>query len=75
MTTQTQSIVNQSLSLSAEERAFVANALLQSLEENPFNYENEWAQVANNRSKEIKEGTVKTLTEEEFRSGIKLPNA
>jgi len=75
MSVQTQSIVNQSLSLSPEERAFVANALLQSLEEKPYSYENEWAEVAQKRSQEIKEGKVTPLSHEEFKSSIKLPNA
>jgi hypothetical protein len=74
MSTQTQLIVNQSLSLSPEERAFVANALLQSLEDNPYTFETEWAKVAHQRSQEIKSGKVTPVSHKDFLSSIKLPN-
>ena len=65
MTASSQAIANQALSLSAEERAFVANALLQSLEKQPFSCEAEDS-VVQKRISELKSGKVKALSHDEF---------
>ena len=71
----TQVVANQALALSPEDRALVANLILQSLEAQPTTYDKEWEELSLKRSQEIKNGKVKPLSQKEFDKGIRLPNA
>ena len=66
MTALAQSLANQAFMLSAEDRAFLANAILQSLENQPISYDSEWEQVVTKRMDEVKSGKVLLLGHEEF---------
>ena len=68
--TLTQTIVSQALSLSPNERADIANVLLQSLEA-PQDYESEWMDLVEKRHQEIQSGKVKPITWDEMKSKIR----
>jgi len=65
-----QSIVSQALSLSPNERADIANVLLQSLEL-PQDYETEWMNLVEKRHQEVQSGKVKPITWHEMKSKIR----
>ena len=68
--TATQSIVSQALSLSPNERADIANVLLQSLEL-PQDYETEWMNLVEKRHQEVQSGKVKPISWREMKSKIR----
>jgi len=62
-------IVTQALTLSARERADVAQLLIQSLE-SPNDFETEWLEIVEKRKKEILSGEVKPIGWSEIRSYV-----
>jgi len=68
--TVTQEIVSQALRLSPNERADIANVLLQSLEL-PQDYETEWMNLVEKRHQEVQSGKVNLITWHEIKSKIR----
>jgi putative addiction module component (TIGR02574 family) len=66
MTATAQSIANQALALSPEDKAFLANAILQSLESQPVAHDREWEEVVSKRMQDVKNGTSAPISQDEF---------
>jgi putative addiction module component (TIGR02574 family) len=69
MTTATQEIAGKALSLSPEDRASIAQMLIQSLESSQ-SYEEEWLETVEKRHQEINSGKVKPISWDEVKSFI-----
>lgn len=66
----TADIMNELANLPVEERAFIADSLLQTLNHTQPEIEREWLEVAQQRLTEIESGTVKTIPYNEVMSRI-----
>ena len=66
MTSTAQSIVNQALALSPEDKAFLANTILQSLENQPTAHDHEWQEVVSQRMNDVKSGVSTPISQDEF---------
>jgi putative addiction module component (TIGR02574 family) len=66
----TADIMNELANLPVEERAFIADSLLQTLNHTQPEIEREWLEVAQQRLTEIEAGTVKTIPYNEVMSRI-----
>ena len=66
----TRELVLEAISLPVEERAFIANTLLESLNPTESDIDAEWAEVAKRRLDAIKTGHAKTVSGEEVFRGI-----
>ncbi len=67
--TTAQKIASEALSLSAKERADIAQLLLQSLESSE-NHEDKWLKVVKVRSEEVEHGKVKPIDWKEIKSFV-----
>lgn len=66
----TADIMNELANLPVEERAFIADSLLQTLNHTQPEIEREWLEIAQQRLTEIEAGTVKTISYDEVISRI-----
>ena len=66
----TAEIMNELANLPAEERALIADSLLQTLNQSQPKIEQEWLKVAQQRLVEISSGSVKTVSIEEMTTRI-----
>ena len=66
----TAEIMNELANLPAEERALIADSLLQTLNQSQPEIEQEWLKVAQQRLVEISSGSVKTVSMEEMTTRI-----
>lgn len=66
----TADIINELANLPVEERAFIADSLLQTLNHTQTEIEREWLEVAQQRLAEIEAGTVKTIPYDEVMSRL-----
>ena len=62
----TAEIMNELANLPVEERALIADGLLQTLNSSKPEIEQEWLKVAQQRLVEISSGSVKTVSQEEM---------
>ena len=62
----TAEIMNELANLPVEERALIADGLLQTLNSSQPEIEQEWLKVAQQRLVEISSGSVKTVSQEEM---------
>ena len=60
-----QKIINEALSLPVEERAFIADSLLKSLNRPDPDIDKKWIEVARRRLEEIRTGKVKSIPGDE----------
>jgi putative addiction module component (TIGR02574 family) len=71
MTTKSEFIVNEALTMSPDERARIARCLIQSLEEPcSENVDEQWIQFAQKRFEELEAGSVSPTTWEEIKKNI-----
>ena len=66
----TAEIMNELANLPVEERALIADGLLQTLNSSQPEIEQEWLKVAQQRLVEISSGSVKTVSQEEMTTRI-----
>ena len=66
----TAEIMNELANLPAEERALIADSLLQTLNSSQPEIEQEWLKVAQQRLVEISSGSIKTVSMEEMTTRI-----
>ena len=66
----TAEIMNELANLPVEERALIADGLLQTLNSSKPEIEQEWLKVAQQRLVEISSGSVKTVSQEEMTTRI-----
>ena len=66
----TAEIMNELANLPVEERALIADSLLQTLNQSQPKIEQEWLKVAQQRLVEISSGSVKTVSIEEMTTRI-----
>lgn len=66
----TADIMNELANLPVEERAFIADSLLQTLNQSQPEIEREWLEVAQKRLAEIETGIVKTIPYNEVMNRI-----
>ena len=66
----TAEIMNELANLPVEERALIADSLLQTLNQSQPEIEQEWLKVAQQRLAEISSGSVKTVSMEEMTTRI-----
>ena len=66
----TAEIMNELANLPVEERALIADSLLQTLNASQPEIEQEWLKVAQQRLVEISSGSVKTVSQEEMTKRI-----
>jgi putative addiction module component (TIGR02574 family) len=72
MTTKSEFILNEALSMSPAERARIAHCLLHSLEEpSTENVDSEWIQLAQKRFEELENGTVKPVSWDEIKKRVR----
>ncbi len=58
-------VIDEAISLPVEERAFIVDSLLRSLNRPEQETDNEWAEIARRRLDEIRSGTVKCVSGDE----------
>ena len=73
MTTKTDFLLNEALSMSPGERARIAHCLIHSLEEpSAENVEAEWIELAQKRLEELENGTVQPVSWEEIKKMVRV---
>ena len=72
MTTKSEFILNEALSMSPAERARIAHCLIYSLEEpKAESVDTQWIQLAQKRLEELESGTVKPVSWEEIKKKVR----
>lgn len=72
MTTNVKQVLENALTLSAEDKAKVAHCLISSLDtQQDEGVDAAWAQLAKERFEEIKSGKVKTLSWQQIKANVK----
>ena len=66
----TQTLINEAVSLPVEERAMMVDTLLKSLNQPESEIDKKWAAVAKRRISELKSGQIKSIPGEEVFSKI-----
>ena len=73
MTTKSEFLLSEALSMSPDERARLARCLIQSLEKAPSfeNIDEQWIRLAQKRFAELEDGSVQPLTWEEIKEEVR----
>ncbi len=73
MTTKSEFLLGEALSMSPDERARLARCLIQSLEKAPSveNIDEQWIRLAQKRLAELEDGSVQPLTWEEIKEEVR----
>jgi putative addiction module component (TIGR02574 family) len=72
MTTKSEFILNEVLTMSPDERARIARCLIQSLEEPcAEDVDEQWIQLAQKRLEELEDGSVQSVTWEEIKKKVR----
>ncbi len=68
----TKELIDEVVSLPMEERALIVDSLLQSLNPSESEIDKKWAAIAKNRLEELRSGSVKAVSGDEFPAQSRL---